>query len=279
MPLYVGDYLADTAHLRTIEHGAYLLLIMHYWRTGGLPDDDGSLARIARMRLTEWHRVRPVIEAFFQPGWKHKRIELEFSNAFRISMAGKRGGEASGLARKGKNINKSMTKSNDRSQIVERSLNDRATIGQPLHSHSPKKERKKEKIASAAALAAAADAAREPDFVEAIEPVDEDPKAKLFRVGKTILISFGIAEKRTGALIGQWLKAKNDPVGLLAAIQYARDQNVAEPIAYITTLISSVKARNGQFGKQSLSDRAFQLADEFEAAERARGIERPPDRH
>lgn len=81
-----------------------------------------------------------------------------------------------------------------------------------------------------------------------VDIVGEDPKARLFRLGKTVLVSFGVVEKRTGSLIGQWLKAKNDPAGLLAAIQFARDQNVAEPVAYISTLVSGKGNKNGQFG-------------------------------
>jgi uncharacterized protein YdaU (DUF1376 family) len=49
MPFYVADYLADTGHLSTIEHGAYMLLIMHYWQKGGLPADERMIARVARM--------------------------------------------------------------------------------------------------------------------------------------------------------------------------------------------------------------------------------------
>lgn len=109
----------------------------------------------------------------------------------------------------------------------------------------------------------------------AVEPVDEDPKAKLFRIGKTALVSFGIAEKRTGSLIGQWLKTRNDPVGLLAAIQFARDQNVAEPVAYISALLSK-GSKNGN-GKQSLGDLARELAAKARDQERAAGIFRPDD--
>jgi 5-methylcytosine-specific restriction endonuclease McrA len=112
-----------------------------------------------------------------------------------------------------------------------------------------------------------------PDIVE---PVDEDPRAKLFRVGKTALASFGVAEKRTGSLIGQWLKTRNDPIGLLAAIQYARDQNVAEPVAYISTLVNGNKS-NGQHGKQDLSSMCFAVADELQERERAAGDGRPFD--
>lgn len=110
---------------------------------------------------------------------------------------------------------------------------------------------------------------------EQVDVVGEDPKARLFRVGKTILVSFGIAEKRTGSLLGQWLKSKNDPAGLLAAIQFARDQNVAEPVAYVSTLVNGKGKPNGH-GKQDLGELALELADQLRERERAAGIGRPP---
>src|SRR5262252_470300 len=85
MPLYVADYLADTAHLSAAQSGAYLHLIMHYWQHGGLPDDDDKLARIARMRIEDWRRHRGTVEAFFQPRWVHPRIDSELNRSNEIS--------------------------------------------------------------------------------------------------------------------------------------------------------------------------------------------------
>lgn len=135
MPLYVGDYLADTAHLRAAESGAYLHLIMHYWRNGGLPSEDDALARIAKMTNAEWKRARPVLIQLFQDGWRHKRIEFELTEAARISEAGRKGGVASGEARR----KKSKAKPNDRSTTVQRLMNDQRTNGEALHSpsHTP----------------------------------------------------------------------------------------------------------------------------------------------
>lgn len=81
MPFYVADYLADTGHLSTTEHGAYLLLIMHYWQTGRLPEDDASLARIARLRPEHWGKIRHQLEGFFDDGWKHGRVDHELSKS------------------------------------------------------------------------------------------------------------------------------------------------------------------------------------------------------
>ena len=76
MPLYWGDYLGDTQHLTAIEHGGYLLLIAHYWRTGGIPSDEIKLARICRMTTKEWNRHGSTIMEFFKDG-KHSRIDAE----------------------------------------------------------------------------------------------------------------------------------------------------------------------------------------------------------
>jgi uncharacterized protein YdaU (DUF1376 family) len=65
MPLYVADYLADTAHLSAAESGAYLHLIMHYWQHGGLPDHDELLRRISRMTPQEWRLSKTILAGFF----------------------------------------------------------------------------------------------------------------------------------------------------------------------------------------------------------------------
>lgn len=66
MPLYTDAYLGDTTHLTTIEHGAYLLLLMAMWRNGGhLPDDDRLLARYARVTGGQWARIAITIRPLF----------------------------------------------------------------------------------------------------------------------------------------------------------------------------------------------------------------------
>ncbi|MGI9192761.1 MAG: YdaU family protein [Chitinophagaceae bacterium] len=85
MPLYIGDYLADTRRLSLAEHGAYMLLIMEYWRNGGLPDNDAKLSRILGVSASEWAELAPVLQEFFEPGWKHKRIDAELAKNGEIS--------------------------------------------------------------------------------------------------------------------------------------------------------------------------------------------------
>jgi uncharacterized protein YdaU (DUF1376 family) len=67
IPLFGDAYLADTTHLTTEEHGAYLLLMMAAWRQEdcALPDDDRKLARIAGLSLRKWGVIKSTIMDFW----------------------------------------------------------------------------------------------------------------------------------------------------------------------------------------------------------------------
>ena len=65
MPLYIGDYLADTSRLSTEQHGAYLLILMDYWRNGPPLDDDEELASITKLPLPQWRKHAAKLRVFF----------------------------------------------------------------------------------------------------------------------------------------------------------------------------------------------------------------------
>lgn len=98
LPLYTADYLADTSHLTTLEHGAYMLLIMNYWQRGkALPADDRKLARIAGLGPREWKRVKATICEFFEVScdtWFHTRLESELHKLRDKSLKKQKGGLA-----------------------------------------------------------------------------------------------------------------------------------------------------------------------------------------
>lgn len=59
MPMYWDAYLADTTHLTTEEHGAYLLLLAAMWRRNGvLPDNDRDNARILGLTPSKWRKIK-----------------------------------------------------------------------------------------------------------------------------------------------------------------------------------------------------------------------------
>jgi uncharacterized protein YdaU (DUF1376 family) len=105
MPMYWGDYLADTQHLTTLQHGAYCLLIAHYWQNGSLPSDEQAIARISRLSRGEWNSNGRAIAKLFLPGWKHKRIDNELEKLRVLSEKRAMAGYIGGKANRGKNNN------------------------------------------------------------------------------------------------------------------------------------------------------------------------------
>lgn len=109
MQLYVADYLGDTRHLTTEQHGAYLLLLMTMWRSDGrLPNDAKKLARITGCTASRWAKISDDVLAFFEvdgDDLTNKRLMFELKKASEKSIkraeAGTKGGEAKALKDRG----------------------------------------------------------------------------------------------------------------------------------------------------------------------------------
>ena len=102
MPLYVADYLSATSRLTTEQHGAYLLILMDYWKNGPPPDNDGVLAQITRLSPSAWSNARTMLEAFFQVEsgkWLHHRVDDELAKANHNKEVNRRRGLAGAAAK------------------------------------------------------------------------------------------------------------------------------------------------------------------------------------
>lgn len=116
MQLYVADYLGDTRHLTTEQHGAYLLLLMTMWRSDGvLSDDPAKLARIAGLSLARWKKISDDVLQFFTPcegGLTQARLAAELSIAEekteKRSQSGRAGGRAKALKDKKASVANAM---------------------------------------------------------------------------------------------------------------------------------------------------------------------------
>lgn len=101
MAFYVGDYVTNTLHLTTRQHGGYLLLILAAWKGKGyLPGSDAGLQAITKLSAQQWRADGEILKAFLTRSgddWVHERVLHEWSEAVRISGvksdAGKAGAE------------------------------------------------------------------------------------------------------------------------------------------------------------------------------------------
>lgn len=92
MPLWTGDYLKKTRHLTTLEHGAYLLLIIECWErpSGSIPNKPELLARLAGVSMKEWKEISPIVLEFFTLNKRKKEYTQERVTEERAKTAQKR---------------------------------------------------------------------------------------------------------------------------------------------------------------------------------------------
>lgn len=217
MPLYVADYIADTRRLSLVEHGAYLLLLMEYWRHGPLPDNDKELAAIVHADRRHWDKdIGPSVRRFFQrhdDGLLHqKRIDLERSKSVQLSNK-RRDAVAQRRDRMPSN--------------ADQTTNKEPTIVEQLNTH-----------AGACPIARQSQSQKERTDLrsDAGAPPPLDARTILWSSGLELLARLtGKPPKACRTLLGKWAKETRDDCAMLSAIlSDCAEVRPGDPVAWIT---------------------------------------------
>ncbi len=120
--LYIGDYQRDTAHLSIAEHGAYMLMLQHYYATEKPLPSGKALHRMLRAQdKTEREAIDSVATQFWlttDDGLVNDRADVEITKAAAQADTNAR------IAREREDRRKAARKPNEQST-------NRATNGQP----------------------------------------------------------------------------------------------------------------------------------------------------
>lgn len=133
--LYIGDYQRDTAHLSVTEHGAYLLMLQHYYATERPLPTGKALHRMLRVQdRAERDAVDAVAAQFWrttEAGLVNDRADAEINKARVQAEVNRTTAQAREAARKAARAKHegSTNRATDRAT-------DGATNDQPNHSHS-----------------------------------------------------------------------------------------------------------------------------------------------
>lgn len=202
LPVFTDAYLADTRHLSTEEHGAYLLLLMEAWRRPecNLPDDDKLLSRLCGLPLSRWQEIKGTILAFWvrdgrRKTWTQKRLLKERSyvaqkSALRRDSAAKRWNK---------------TKNDDANAMQSECKTD-APTPTPTPTYSVDKS-------------TGADA-----------PVD--PVKVMFDSGRALLAEAGKSKDAAGKLLGKW-RSDYGEEAVISALGKAKREGAIDPVAFI----------------------------------------------
>lgn len=98
---YPDAHIADTALLSLEEQGAYRLLLDNMWIKGGhLPDNDKEIARLLRISVKKWQKLKPSLEDYLlidKGNITQERLQRDYKSAMDKSKTnaenGRKGGQ------------------------------------------------------------------------------------------------------------------------------------------------------------------------------------------
>lgn len=83
MPLYISEFISETASLTATETGIYIRLLAHCWQHKTIPNDDRKLAVISHCSPRLWRRHKKAVLQLFVPIDVHFFGHIEVSKRIR----------------------------------------------------------------------------------------------------------------------------------------------------------------------------------------------------
>lgn len=211
MPLYIGEYMADTMSFTTEQHGAYMLLLMACWREKGEPlsGTDEDMATIAGLTQPRWRAMKAKMLAKFivadDGRVTHKRAIKEVQRAEKVSQARSEAGK-NGASKRWQKNSKTMANA-----IGMASQNASQNDGQSQsHTNSVT------------------------NVTGGEPPTDRD---LMFSNGVPLLTAAGVAEKNARSMLAGLAKAHGDA----AVVQALNDCASAKPVQPVSWLQSVLR--------------------------------------
>lgn len=125
--LYIGDYHRDTAHLSVIEHGAYLLMLQHFYATEKPLPTGKALHRMLRAQdKTERDAIDFIASKFWtqtETGIVNERAAQEIAKADRQRTVNRSVGIRGGRPKKTESVSKTRTDLETESVIFSEPIN------------------------------------------------------------------------------------------------------------------------------------------------------------
>ena len=237
MPLYIGEYLADTMSFTTEQHGAYMRLLMACWREKGEPlsGTDEDMATITGLTQAKWRALKPKMLTKFivsEDGRvTHKRAMKEVQRAEKVSQARSEAGKA-GAAKRWQKDSKPMANAMAKG-MAEASQNDGQSQS---HTNSVT------------------------DVTGGEPPTDRD---LMFSHGVSLLTAAGVAEKNARSMLAGLAKAHGDA----AVVQALNDCATAKPVQPVSWLQAVLRTTPANRATPSTNKHSGAAAAIFDGAD------------
>lgn len=239
MPLYIGEYLADTMGFNTEQHGAYLLILMACWREKGAPISgaDEDLATVAGLTVTRWRAIKAKLLAKFivaeDGSITHKRAIKEVQRAEKVSKARSEAGK-NGAAKRWQKDGKAVANA-----MAEPSQNDGQSQSQVTRDSVPYGTGSED--AAGAEPAGVFNPVASPAQPPTPAPQPPSDRDRIFAEGVPLLTAAGVSEKNARSMLAS-LANRNGDANVVAAITRCAIERPVQPVSWLQAALKNAPA-------------------------------------